>query len=205
MPNNSQIRRYIRLLSNVLDWQKGQDRNGLPSNNSSALETRVKSEPTYFGKPGSPAFFKQEKNPSDLPEGYKNYSTQRLPNHSFLACDRNGNNLLMIAPVVGNVVNATGSNSGRERSMSQFPAGGTTQNGIRQSVNFGRFNGVNGNAVSVNGTVHKRLKVEAADEDQTQQSKGTSPALPGRKRTRITLPKDSGGFRVSDFKNVSRK
>lgn len=236
--------RYIRLLSNVLDWQKGQDRNGLQSisslqsNNSSGLDqSRVKTEPAYFGsqlaKPGSPAFFKQEKIPSEVTSdgGYKSgYTTQRLPGHSFLACDRNGNNLLMIAPVVvgnvNNVGNVPGSNFGRERSMSHYSSSGTASgltsisNGTRQ-INYGKTSGVNGNANSSNGTGtvnaqnsgvncggHKRLKVEAVDEDQTSQTKGLSPLPHGtavRKRPRISLAKDGVGLRTPEFKNVTRK
>ncbi|XP_012256354.2 uncharacterized protein LOC105686274 isoform X2 [Athalia rosae] len=211
--------RYIRLLSNVLDWQKGQDRNGIQpisslqsSNNSSLLEPRVKSEPPFFGshqgKPGSPGFFKQEKIANDSTTegaGFKanSYGTQRLPGHSFLTCDRNGNNLLMIAPVVVGGVSGNNS-SARERSAANHYIGGNapvglnsgTTNGARQ-IGFGKSSLVNGNAILINGNGAaagagmvtgngqvsgvnctggpNRLKVETVEEEQTNQSKGPSP------------------------------
>lgn len=99
--------RYIRLLSNVLEWQKGQDRNGMQHH-----DVRIKCEShlnnqnpiAYHAKPAI-AFLKQEKqNMSENSHVFRiNYSAQR---HN--ACDKNGSNLLMIAPNGLNVTIPTG-------------------------------------------------------------------------------------------------
>ncbi|XP_046752090.1 uncharacterized protein LOC124414939 [Diprion similis] len=236
--------RYIRLLSNVLDWQQGQDRNGLQSScNSTVPELRVKSEPIYFGshqtKPGSPGFFKQEKITSNLtPDGgYKpGYAAQRHTAHSFLTCHRNGNDLLMIAPMgAGNAGNVAGSNVPRERPGNHYNSANGTANGLTSGIvngarhiGYGKSPATNGPAILSNGSggvvgtgtgsgsgpggavssvSHKRLKVEAAEEDQGVQSKGLSPVTTNaRKRARISLTKDGTAvFRTSEFKRVNRK
>ncbi|XP_046594662.1 uncharacterized protein LOC107224851 isoform X1 [Neodiprion lecontei] len=235
--------RYIRLLSNVLDWQKNQDRNGLQSScNSTVTELRVKSEPMYLGshqtKPGSPGFFKQEKITSDsTPDGgYRPaYPAQRLPAHTFLTCHRHGNDLLMIAPVgAGKAGNIAGSNAARERSGNHYNSANGTTNGLASAIlnnsarhiGYGKSPVTNGPAIlsngsggvagtgtgsaqggAVNAVGHKRLKVEAADEDQVVQNKGLSPVITNaRKRARVSLTKDSAAaFRTSEFKSVNRK
>lgn len=171
------------------------------------FESRVKTEPAFFasqGKPVSPNFFKQEKTLGEgLHEGngynVRNFAAQRLTTHSFLACDRNGNNLLMIAPVAG-----TNTLKGDSRPLGPFVAGlPARQNGT----------GI-GQGVSLNcGGGHlKRLKVEASDQDdQPGQSKRSSPISHSggihsvRKRARVTLSKDPISFRTSELKNVHRK
>ncbi|XP_071630101.1 uncharacterized protein Hlh3b [Temnothorax longispinosus] len=93
--------RYIRLLSNVLEWQKSQDRNGVQQH-----DVRIKCEShlnnqnstTYHVKPAvaTVAFLKQEKLSNENSHVFRvNYATQR---HSSHTCDKNSSNLLMIAP-----------------------------------------------------------------------------------------------------------
>ncbi|XP_011637252.1 uncharacterized protein LOC105427281 [Pogonomyrmex barbatus] len=101
--------RYIRLLSNVLEWQKSQDRNGVQQH-----DVRIKCEShlnsqnsaTYHVKPAL-TFLKQEKlSSSENSHIFRvNYSTQR---HNSHACDKNSSNLLMIAPSGLNATISTG-------------------------------------------------------------------------------------------------
>lgn len=100
--------RYIRLLSNVLEWQKGQDRNGMQQH-----DVRIKCEShlnnqnpvAYHAKP-TVAFLKQEKQSvSENSHVFRvNYSAQR---HNA-TCDKNGSSLLMIAPTGLNVAIPSG-------------------------------------------------------------------------------------------------
>lgn len=94
--------KYIRLLSNVLEWQKSQDRNGMQQQ-----DVRVKCEShsnnqnstTVFHAKPTITFLKQEKQqtPENAHVFRVNYSTQRHNPH-VANCERNGSNLLMIAP-----------------------------------------------------------------------------------------------------------
>lgn len=91
------LRRYIRLLSNVLEWQKSQDRNGMQQH-----DVRIKCEShlnnqnsTYHVKPAV-AFLKQEKLSNENSHVFRvNYAA---PRHSSHTCDKSSSNLLMIAP-----------------------------------------------------------------------------------------------------------
>lgn len=97
--------RYIRLLSNVLEWQKGQDRNGMQHDVRIKCESHLNNQNpvVYHAKP---TFLKQEKqNMSENSHVFRvNYSAQR---HN-VACDKNSSNLLMIAPTGLNVAIPTG-------------------------------------------------------------------------------------------------
>ncbi|XP_076235054.1 helix loop helix protein 3B [Calliopsis andreniformis] len=99
--------RYIRLLSNVLEWQKAQDRN-----DSSQHEVRIKCENTYNAQNSTGystklpvTLLKQEKQMNEN-HGYRTtFPTQKQLQHpvTHVASDKNGNNLLMIAPTGHNV------------------------------------------------------------------------------------------------------
>lgn len=90
------MHRYIRLLSNVLEWQKSQDRNGMQHDVRIKCESHLNNQnSTYHLKPNV-AFLKQEKLSNENSHVFRvNYATQR---HSSHTCDKNGSNLLMIAP-----------------------------------------------------------------------------------------------------------
>ncbi|CAL7950076.1 unnamed protein product [Xylocopa violacea] len=108
--------RYIRLLSNVLEWQKAQERN-----EATQHEVRIKCEPNfssqnstaYHAKSTVP-YLKQEKQMNENHAYRINYSAQKQLQHpiSHVVCDKNGNNLLMIAPTGGhNVANTVNKRS----------------------------------------------------------------------------------------------
>lgn len=94
--------RYIRLLSNVLEWQKAQDRNDTVQH-----EVRIKCEGSfnaqnstaYSTKPPV-AFLKQEKQTIEGHVYRTSFSVQKQMQHPVphVGSDKNGNNLLMIAP-----------------------------------------------------------------------------------------------------------
>ncbi|XP_011703774.1 PREDICTED: uncharacterized protein LOC105459439 isoform X2 [Wasmannia auropunctata] len=91
--------RYIRLLSNVLEWQKNQDRNGVHQQHDVRIKceshSNSQNSAIYHVKP-TVAFLKQEKLSNENSHVFRvNYAAQR---HSSHACDKNGSNLLMIAP-----------------------------------------------------------------------------------------------------------
>nr|XP_031831501.1 uncharacterized protein LOC116426549 isoform X2 [Nomia melanderi] len=197
--------RYIRLLSNVLEWQKAQDRNEIPQH-----EVRIKCEPAfntqnstvYSNKP-SVAFLKQEKHISENHNAYRtNFTVQKQTQHpvSHMACDKNGNNLLMIAPSVHNMSASMNKRSVTPSAIVQntFPPG-TLTNGslIRpprpttfpkspqinvQTVNSSNIltncssnTNLSNNVATVNGSMsncgQKRLKIEREDDEHSNQVK----------------------------------
>nr|XP_012234053.1 PREDICTED: uncharacterized protein LOC105678916 isoform X1 [Linepithema humile] len=101
--------RYIRLLSNVLEWQKGQDRNGMQHDVRIKCESHLNNQNsvTYHAKP-TVTFLKQEKSSvSENSHVFRvNYTAQRHNSHA--ACDKNSSNLLMIAPTGLNAAITTG-------------------------------------------------------------------------------------------------
>ncbi|KZC11191.1 PREDICTED: uncharacterized protein LOC107189279 [Dufourea novaeangliae] len=195
--------RYIRLLSNVLDWQKAQDRNEMAQH-----EVRIKCEPSfnsqnstiYTNKP-SMNFLKQEKHITDNHNGYRtSFSAQKqLHPVSHVACDKNGNNLLMIAPGGHSVTAAMNKRSMTPSSIGQnaLPTGALTNGSMirpPRSSTFPKSPQINVQAVTnsniltncpantalsnmstVNGSVpncgQKRLKMEREDEEQSVQGK----------------------------------
>lgn len=108
----NQCFRYIRLLSNVLEWQKGQDRN-----DATQHEVRIKCEPhfnpqnstTYPTKPAV-MYLKQEKQSNESHPYRSSFAGQKSLQHSIshVVCDKNGNNLLMIAPTGHSLPNSAG-------------------------------------------------------------------------------------------------
>ncbi|XP_043583136.1 uncharacterized protein LOC122567979 isoform X2 [Bombus pyrosoma] len=102
--------RYIRLLSNVLEWQKAQERNEVTQH-----EVRIKCEPnlathnsTGYLVKSSTSYLKQEKHTSENHAYRTSFSSQKQLQHpiSHVVCDKNGNNLLMIAPSGHSITNA---------------------------------------------------------------------------------------------------
>ncbi|XP_050465168.1 uncharacterized protein LOC126858725 isoform X1 [Cataglyphis hispanica] len=186
--------RYIRLLSNVLEWQKGQDRNGMQQH-----DVRIKCEShlnnqnpiTYHAK-SAVAFLKQEKqNVSENSHVFRiNYSAQR---HN--ACDKNGSNLLMIAPTGLNVTIPTGKrcvtpsvivtqgnfHSNNNGNLIRSPSGGRSSN-FPKSPQISSNTNVISNGSSSSLTSHtsvtngigssgsncaqKRFKIERDEEEQ---------------------------------------
>nr|XP_033332088.1 type-2 histone deacetylase 1 isoform X1 [Megalopta genalis] len=116
--------RYIRLLSNVLEWQKAQDRNEITQH-----EVRIKCEPAfnaqnstaYTSKP-SVTFLKQEKHAAENHNTYRtNFPVQKQVQHpvSHITCDKNGNNLLMIAPGGHNITTTVNRRSATPSTIGQ--------------------------------------------------------------------------------------
>ncbi|XP_043255149.1 uncharacterized protein LOC122398944 [Colletes gigas] len=134
--------RYIRLLSNVLEWQKAQDRN-----DASQHEVRIKCEPTfnaqnstvYSAKPAM-TFLKQEKQINDSHgNAYRtNFTAQKQLQHPVphVACEKNGNNLLMIAPAGHNVVGTVNKRSVTPSTIAvqnSFPPGALSNGSLIRS------------------------------------------------------------------------
>ncbi|XP_017762956.1 PREDICTED: uncharacterized protein LOC108552801 [Eufriesea mexicana] len=94
--------RYIRLLNNVLEWQKAQERN-----EAAQHEVQIKCEPNYntqnstgYQPKSTTPYLKQEKPISENHAYRTSFNSQAQLQHpiSHVVCDKNGNNLLMIAP-----------------------------------------------------------------------------------------------------------
>ena len=102
--------RYIRLLSNVLEWQKAQEQN-----EAAQHEVRIKCEPNFnaqhssYHAKASAAYLKQEKQLNESHAYRTNFGSQKQLQHpiSHVVCDKNGNNLLMIAPTGHSMANTT--------------------------------------------------------------------------------------------------
>ncbi|XP_015598106.1 uncharacterized protein LOC107269117 isoform X2 [Cephus cinctus] len=206
--------KYIRLLSNVLEWQKAQDRNGLHHHG-----VRIKCEPhfviqnsTSFQSKGSSTYFKQEKTKdTEATSGYKvNCTIQRSVQNSTsqLGCDRNGNNLLMIAPTHStDVVSSKQNLSLVSGTQTHFSTGSLSNNGNhlrspdsvnrQQTATFPRSpqigpaqsvsthsctsstGGVsNSNGVGSGSCGQKRLKVEKDEEEVVTSSQNRECKVP---------------------------
>ncbi|XP_078053745.1 helix loop helix protein 3B isoform X2 [Augochlora pura] len=197
--------RYIRLLSNVLEWQKAQDRNEI-----SQQEVRIKCEPTFnaqnsTGYPSKPSvtYLKQEKHGTENHNTYRtSFPVQKQIQHavSHITCDKNGNNLLMIAPSGHNISSGVnkknappssiGQNSFSPVSMANgglirpprptnFPKspqiGVQAVTGSNILTNCSSSSTLSNNVATANGSVpscgQKRLKIEREDEEQPGQGK----------------------------------
>ncbi|XP_053985056.1 uncharacterized protein LOC128893558 isoform X3 [Hylaeus anthracinus] len=209
--------RYIRLLSNVLEWQKAQDRNDATQH--------------------------EEKQINDNHNAYRtNFAAQKQLQHpvSHVACDKNGNNLLMIAPAGHNVTVAVNKRSATPSTIAvqnTFPPGVLSNGGLIRSPVGPRPSGfpkspqinvqavsspnilsnssstpLTSNATSVGGSVstcgQKRLKIEREDEEQSSQGKDCKNmpphSVPARKRAKVFIRDSNSGFR-NDFRSVDRK
>ncbi|XP_012535786.1 uncharacterized protein LOC105836358 [Monomorium pharaonis] len=186
--------RYIRLLSNVLEWQKSQDRNGMQHDVRIKCESHLNNQisATYHVKPAI-TFLKQEKLSNENSHVFRgNYVAQK---HSTHACDKNGSNLLMIAPsglntaisagkrcvtpsiVVtqgnfhsnsnGNIIRSP--SSGRSSSFPKSPQVSANTNLVpngSSSSLTGNTSVANGIGSSGSNCAQKRFKVEREEEDQ---------------------------------------
>lgn len=226
--------RYIRLLSNVLEWQNDQDRNGMQQHS-----VRIKCEShlnnqstlTYHGKPTVTLLKQEKQNASENSHVLRvNYAVQR-----HAACEKNNSNLLMIAPAGLGTVMSTGKrcvtpsvivhNQGNFHSTSNgsnvmrplasgrssgFPKSPTsTPNGASSSLpgNASVTNGIGTSGTS--NCAHKRLKIEREEEEQTPRDcrAPLPPAhnIPVRKRVKVAFMKEANsGFR-GDLCGVDRK
>ncbi|XP_076165319.1 helix loop helix protein 3B isoform X3 [Ptiloglossa arizonensis] len=142
VPSPSSENWYIRLLSNVLEWQKAQDRNDVTQH-----EVRIKCEPAFNAQnstayPTKPVmtFLKQEKQVNDNHNPYRtSFSTQKQLQHSVshVACDKNGNNLLMIAPAGHNVSGTVNKRSATPSTIAvqnTFPPGALSNGSLIRST-----------------------------------------------------------------------
>ncbi|XP_018397156.1 PREDICTED: uncharacterized protein LOC108775324 [Cyphomyrmex costatus] len=187
--------RYIRLLSDVLEWQKSQDRNGMQHDVRIKCESHLNNQnSTYHLKPNV-AFLKQEKLSNENSHVFRvNYAMQR---HSSHTCDKNGSNLLMIAPsglnttisggkrcvtpsivvTQGNSLFHSNSNGNLIRSSSggrssSFPKSPQVSSNTNIVPN-GSSSSLTGNTPITNGIgssgsncAQKRFKIEREEEDQ---------------------------------------
>ncbi|XP_029046081.1 uncharacterized protein LOC114877551 isoform X1 [Osmia bicornis bicornis] len=221
--------RYIRLLSNVLEWQKAQDRNEINQH-----EVRIKCEPNFNQNSTiyhtKSSILKQEKQMNEN-HGYRTSGIIQYP-VSQVVCDKNGNNLLMIAPnghgipnkrsvtpLTQNPLPPVVINNGSIRGSSNGPRPSTfpkspqvSGQGISSSITCPSTGSVTNNVPTVNGNVpncgQKRLKIEKEDDESGQNREcKVLPVhnVPMRKRVKMTFVKDSNpGFR-NDFRNVEHK
>ncbi|XP_063983008.1 uncharacterized protein LOC135165542 [Diachasmimorpha longicaudata] len=86
--------KYIRLLTNVLEWQKAQDCSNI----------RIKCEPVHFIS-YSTSTHKTQSHKEGKVDLNRSHSRSNLSRHKYqispqISCDKNGNDLLIIAPVV---------------------------------------------------------------------------------------------------------
>lgn len=168
--------RYIRLLSNVLEWQKTQDRgNDMRIKCESSNTSHQNNSSDNYQTKSIVTFFKKEKlHFEGHSVGLRTiYSGQRNPISSHLICDKNGNNLLMIAPNhPKQLINNTGTNNfnnGSQLMRSTLP---------RQSSNVSRLSPLttqqcNNLSLSTNNGMgpHKRPKIERDEEESVNQSR----------------------------------
>ncbi|KAF7993812.1 hypothetical protein HCN44_011081 [Aphidius gifuensis] len=146
--------RYIRLLTNVLEWQKAQECTNL----------RIKCEPSFIQySPKSPSnlmiFKKEEKNTKDkIDTTNKNTNNNnKIINNYHLPCDvKNGNELLMIA---------SGLSSSKHKSSVASAATGRCSNlrKIRQIIT----NNNNSNNLNNNLSYFKKNNAKLDDENES--------------------------------------
>ncbi|XP_076645299.1 helix loop helix protein 3B [Halictus rubicundus] len=230
--------RYIRLLSNVIKWQKAQERNEIAQH-----EVQIKCEPPFNAQnsssyPSNPSvsYLKQEKHINENHNVYRaSFPVQQQvqPSVSHLTCDKNGNNLLMIAPS-GHVSSLMNKRSVTPSAMGQstFSPGPLTNGALicppRPSTfpkspqitvqavtgsniltNCSSSSTLSNSVVSVNGSVpnygQKRMKIERDDEEQSVQGKDCK-ALPSSCHN-VAVKKRVKVCTVyrSDFQNIDRK
>ncbi|XP_043475226.1 uncharacterized protein LOC122506885 [Leptopilina heterotoma] len=164
--------KYIRLLSNVLDWQKSQERNGSIHHHHHHLKQRhdmkIKCESQFLNQNNT-----NQKSilKSDSGNSFSRHQTTQI-------CDKNGNNLLMIAPVIG-VINRSANNSFQTSGLSYNSFGDWIRAG-NKSGNYQKLGKIPQNTSSqFNSTIipsakseisgnplKKRLKIEGEDEEQ---------------------------------------
>ncbi|GAB1860965.1 T-cell acute lymphocytic leukemia protein 1 [Camponotus japonicus] len=227
--------RYIRLLSNVLEWQKGQDRNGVQQH-----DVRIKCEShlnnqnliTYHAKS---TFLKQEKhNVSDNSHVFRvNYSAQR---HN-VPCDKNGSNLLMIAPTGLNIAIPTGKrcvtpsaivtqsnfHSNNNGNLIRSPSSGRSSNFPKSPqisntsvISNGSSSSLSNHTPITNGIgssgpncAQKRFKIEREEEEQAPRDCRVPPppvhSVPVRKRVKVAFGKDSSSGFRGDLCGADRK
>ncbi|XP_014478755.1 PREDICTED: uncharacterized protein LOC106746558 isoform X1 [Dinoponera quadriceps] len=198
--------KYISLLSSVLEWQKSQDRNGVQ-------DVRIKCESHLSGQNSAAyhtkstvAYLKQEKQNPDGPHVFRvNYTAQRHSSQ-HVTCEKNGSNLLMIAPtglsvsaagkrcVTPAVVVSQGSfHSNGNGNLIRSPVSGRTS-GFPKSpqVSSGTSMAPNGSSSSLTGSApvtngvgssgsncgQKRFKIEREEEEQGASRDCRAPPLP---------------------------
>ncbi|KAK2589295.1 hypothetical protein KPH14_007847 [Odynerus spinipes] len=245
--------RYIRLLSNVLEWQNAQDRNVLvqqdtvrvkceghfnnnnnhSSNNSNNNSNNnisninnsgVQSKSNSYQTKCTVTLAKQEKQQIVGENAHHSYRVHYLgqqqrqhPVGHHGACDKNGNNLLMIVPAVPlNELPASSTDKHVEPTVASqgHPLAGNFKS---QQVNYNvpSVNGsistvlTNGNSSSVG---QKRLlKVERQDDEQSNVARECRPTsitehgVQVRKRVKVTFAKESSANFRHDFRHIERK
>ncbi|XP_057330522.1 uncharacterized protein LOC130670910 [Microplitis mediator] len=170
--------RYIRLLTNVLEWQKTQERNGTLHNH-----VKIKCEPNLNHYQLKTQILKEEKS-----EITRRFDRSRVQSH----CDKNGNDLLMIAPLVAPNVPLKHAASQNQINNQSHPNHNHNHNHSRRL--FQKHNTLivtnvmsNGNSsstaplVSINNNVrspNKRFKVERDEEEGSVKS-------PRNKRSKV--------------------
>lgn len=156
--------RYIRLLSNVLDWQKSQERNAL----TIVQNVRVKSDLRQISANGN--FLPAAASIVQQPKGTTCNNPIRSESfgHSF---DKNGNALMLLASqslLTRNIIKkcpVLGSNS-----ATQF---------LIDESKLGIGTAVNGHC----GSKKLKMKVDSEDEERNQ----TKNLLPNRKRIKLSF------------------
>ncbi|XP_053985055.1 uncharacterized protein LOC128893558 isoform X2 [Hylaeus anthracinus] len=205
--------RYIRLLSNVLEWQKAQDRN-----DATQHEVRIKCEPTYNAQnstayPTKPAvaFLKQEKQINDNHNAYRtNFAAQKQLQHpvSHVACDKNGNNLLMIAPAGHNVTVAVNKRSATPSTIAvqnTFPPGVLSNGGLIRSPVGPRPSGFpKSPQINVQAVSSPNILSNSSSTPLTSNatSVGGSVSTCGQKRLKIEREDEEQSSQGKDCKNM---
>ncbi|KAK0089335.1 hypothetical protein PV325_007879 [Microctonus aethiopoides] len=201
--------RYIRLLTNVIEWQKAEDRNVSTQNH-----VRIKCEPhvRYCQSKTTLQLLMREEQ-VELNRGYRTSYLERLqrqPN-SQVFCDKNGNDLLMIAPRISSSItnyksttihgnnSATSrhglnglhntSSGGRTTSimnhLKSSPIGTPTQViGATNTISPNKNSTTNGNTPGISLIHHKRLKIEREESDNIFMNTKLSS---GKKKCKLSI------------------
>ncbi|XP_051158741.1 putative uncharacterized protein DDB_G0285119 [Leptopilina boulardi] len=128
--------KYIRLLSNVLEWQKSQERNGSNhhhhNHQKQRQDMRIKCESHFLSQNNNQkSILKTDKLLNESVNSFPLVSFSSATRHTSQICDKNGNNLLMIAPLNHNRSNNNNNNS--------FQNSGHSQNNYNNNNNSNTF------------------------------------------------------------------
>ncbi|XP_011315513.1 uncharacterized protein HLH3B [Fopius arisanus] len=159
--------KYIRLLTNVVEWQKSQDCNNI----------RIKCEPVHF------ISYSSHKEPkSEINRSRSNFPLRHKYQIAPQICDKNGNDLLIIAPGLKQHSHLLSLQNARSS------LNNSTNNSLALSKSNGRVTANGSSIIEINrgNCFHheKRIKFDKEDEEMNGNTRtGRSPL---KKRVKIT-------------------
>ncbi|XP_015126566.1 uncharacterized protein LOC107048099 [Diachasma alloeum] len=167
--------KYIRLLTNVLEWQKAQD----------CANIRIKCEPLHFISYSTSSHktqnHKEGKVDVNRSNNRSNFSRHKYQISPQIPCDKNGNDLLIIAPVIKQ--NSLTMSLQNSRSSLNNSANTIKSNGRLISNGSATINEINrGNSCFH----HEKRTNKFEKEDEEISSNGRTARSPVKKRIKIT-------------------